>query len=151
MFGATVFIRDDFGSDRAEECRLVLTNPDTDTFVVENDCSIIGFAAAHVALAGAELEDIWLHPNSWGSGAAAVLVSAIQEEALSTGASRLSAWVPEDSPSGRRFFDKIGWRPTGKTEPLALYADEPNLLFEYEHHIADMNMTRGMPRPLVPQ
>ena len=151
MFGAATFVRDDFASDRAEECRHVLRSEETDTFVVETDCSLVGFAAASISLARADLEDIWLHPNAWGTGAASRLVSTIEEEARSVGASQLTAWIPEDSPSGRRFFDKLGWRPTGATELLGLYVEQPNRLFEYQHEVDDMDMTRGVPRPAVIQ
>ena len=48
MFTAGVFARDDFASDRAAECREALTNELTDTFVVEGDHSLIGFASAHI-------------------------------------------------------------------------------------------------------
>ncbi len=150
MFGAATFVRDDFASDRAAECRSVLTNEETDTFVVETDCSLVGFAAAHITLEAADLEDIWLHPNAWGTGAAARLMSTVEDEARSVGASHLTAWIPEDSPSGRRFFEKRGWRPSGNTEMLGLYAEQPNRLFEYGHEVDAMDMTRGAPRPAVP-
>ena len=149
MFSAATFAADDFASDRAEECRYVLTSEETDTFVVETDCSLVGFAAARISLAGAELEDIWLHPNAWGTGAAPRLVSTVEEEARSAGASQLTTWVPEDSPSGRKFFEKLGWRATGSTELLGLYAEQTNRLFEYEREVDDMDMTRGVPRPAI--
>lgn len=149
MFTAGVFAGDDFASDRAAECRAVLINDETDTFVAEGDQGLIGFAAAHVQRSGAEIEDIWLHPNSWGTGAGAALASTIEEELRSIGGTRLTAWVPEDSPSGRRFFDKLGWRATGMIEPLGLYLDQPNRLFEYERMLAAMDMTRGRPRPVM--
>ena len=149
MFDAATFAKDDFASERAEECRLVLTNEATDTFVIETDCSLVGFAAASITLSGADLEDIWLHPNVWGTGAAARLVTAVEDEVRAVGASRITTWVPEDSPSGRRFFDKLGWRPTGSIELLGLYTEQPNRLFEYEREVDDMDMTRGMPRPAI--
>lgn len=58
MFTAGVFVRDDFASDRAAECRDALTNDATDTFVVEADRIVIGFAAAHIQRSGAGLEDM---------------------------------------------------------------------------------------------
>lgn len=150
MFTAGVFVRDDFASDRAEECRAVLTNDETDTFVVEGDQGLIGFTAARVQRSGTELEDVWLHPNSWGTGAGAALVSTIEEELRSIGGTRLTAWVPEDSPNGRRFFDKLGWHATGTTEPLGLYLDQPNRLFEYERILDAIDRTSGRPWPVVP-
>lgn len=149
MFTDEVFARNDFASDRAAECREALTDNLTDTFVADGHQSLIGFASAHIQRSGADLEDIWLHPSSWGTGAAAALVSTIEETLRSIGGNRLTTWVPEDSPSGRRFFDKLGWRATGSTEPLSLYADQPNRLFEYERVLAAVDMTRGRPRPVV--
>lgn len=148
MFGAATFVRDDFNSDRDEECRLVLMSEETDTFVVEDDRSLVGFAAARIMLDRADLEDIWSHPHAWGTGAAARLVTAIEDVARSVGARRMTAWVPEDSPTGRRFFDKLGWRPTGASELLGLYPEQPNRLFEYGREVDDLDMTRGVPRPM---
>ena len=48
MFGAATFVRDDFAAARDEECRHVLMSEETDTFVIENDCSLTGFAAAAI-------------------------------------------------------------------------------------------------------
>ncbi len=149
MFSDGVFARDDFASDRAAECREVLTNELTDTFVIEGDHSLIGFASAHIQRSGADLEDIWLHPSAWGTGAGAALVSTIEKELRSVGGARLTTWIPEDSPSGRRFFDKLGWRATGTIEPMGLYVEQPNRLFEYERILAPMDMTRGKPRPMA--
>ena len=148
MFGAATFVRDDFNATRAAECREVLVSDDTDTFVAESDVGVTGFTAVRLDRRSSDLQDIWLHPNSWGSGAAAALVAAVEEETRSIGGVRLTSWVPEDSPSGRRFFDKLGWQATGATEPLGIYPEHPNRLFEYERILAEMDMTRGMPRPV---
>jgi GNAT superfamily N-acetyltransferase len=149
MFTDEVFAHNDFASDRAAECREALTDNLTDTFVADGHQSLIGFASAHIQRSGADLQDIWLHPNSWGTGAGAALVSTIEEELRSVGGTRLTAWVPEYSPGGRRFFEKLGWRATGTTEPLGLYVEQPNRLFEYQRILAAMDMTRGRPRPVA--
>ena len=147
MFSADIFVAEDFAAQRAAECHQELVNDTTDTFVVENGSMVIGFAAVEVEQAGAELHDIWLHPHAWGTSGASALVATVEEEVRSIGAARVTAWVPEDSPRGRRFFDKLGWRPTGAFEPLNLYPHQPNRLFEYERVLAEIDMTRGMPRP----
>jgi GNAT superfamily N-acetyltransferase len=147
MFSDVVFAREDFAAARRAECAEVLHDPDADTYVAEIDGHLVGWASAVRGGRSVSIDDVWVHPGSWGSGAAAALVSRIEDEARSAGAEVLSGWVPEDSPRARGFAEKIGWRATGAIEMLAVYPEEPNRMFEYERVLDLFDMTRGLPRP----
>ncbi|MEM9041120.1 MAG: GNAT family N-acetyltransferase [Actinomycetota bacterium] len=137
MFSASVFADHTFDDERREECHDAVLGDDCDTYVAEVCDRVVGFAVASTSAERAiDLDDIWIHPSAWGSGAAAALVTRIEEDLRASGGGEVIAWIPEDSPSGRRFFDKLGWRPTGTVEWLALYPEQPNRLFEYGHRVA---------------
>lgn len=132
MFSATVFSGDDFVVDRCAEVREALLDEDTTISVVELDGRVVGFTGINTADPIPCLDDVWVHPNAWGSGAATALISAAEDEFRNVGVNRLTSWVPEDSPRARRLFDKSGWTPTGEIEALGVYPEEPNRLFEYD-------------------
>ena len=131
MFSAAVFADEDFDAARRAECSAATLKDDADTYVAEDESRVVGFAVATRGRNGVAVDDVWVQPRSWGCGAAPALVARIEDDLRAVGKRNLTAWVPEDSPTGRRFFDKIGWRPTGKIELLAVYPDEVNRIFEY--------------------
>lgn len=147
MFSATVFAAEEFNGARVAECRDSIFVDDTDTFVAEFDNRVVGFAVSRIEGRQTVLDDIWVHPTSWGRGVAGVMVARVEDEMRSRGRNVITSWVPEDSPSGRRFFDKLGWRPTGAFDDLDLYPTEPNRLVEYVRQLESADLTRGMPRP----
>lgn len=59
----------------------------------------------------------------------------------------MSAWVSKGSLTGRRFFDKLGWRPSGELDQLDLYGAGDNRLVEYLRKLESVELTRGIPRP----
>ncbi len=147
MFSATVFAADGFDADRRAECHESIFSEGTDTFVAEYRGRVVGFTVARQQGSDVVLDDVWVHPSSWGKGAAAALVARAEDDMRSRGGCQLSAWVPEDSPTGRRFFEKLGWSPSGDIDDLAVYSNEPNRLFEYVRELASVDLTRGVPRP----
>ncbi len=147
MFTDAVFARDDFDAARRAECTESVLCDDCDTFIVEYEGRPVGFSVSHRDGDTMVLDDVWMHPASWGCGGAAALVSRVEDEARSAGVGRMVGWVPEDSPTARHFMEKIGWRATGHIDELTVYAHEPNRLFEYERVLALFDMTRGLPRP----
>ncbi|MEL6892100.1 MAG: GNAT family N-acetyltransferase [Actinomycetota bacterium] len=149
MFSAATFARDDFDADRRAECTDAVLCDDTDTYVAELSGHIVGWGVAtrHDATSMA-VNDLWINPTNWGCGAAAAIVSRMEDDARSTGTARMVGWVPEDSPRARCFVEKIGWKPTGSIELLAVYDHEANRVFEYQRDLGLFDMTRGMPRPV---
>jgi hypothetical protein len=130
MFPPAVFEVDGFDAARRAECTDSVFLDDTDTFVGELAGRVVGYVVARQDGADSVIDDIWVHPSSWGRGGRL-----------------LSAWVPEDSPNGRRFFDKLGWRPSGEIDQLDLYGASDNRLIEYLRELESVDLTRGIPRP----
>ena len=149
MFSSATFARSDFDADRRAECGASVLAEDSDTYVAQHHGHVVAWGVAtRVNPVTSVIEDLWVHPSNWGSGAAAAIVSKMEDDARSNGIGRLACWIPEDSPRARKFAEKIGWRPTGEVELLAVYDHEPNRVFEYERSMALFDMTRGLPRPV---
>lgn len=147
MFRSTVFTSEQFHAERLQECQDAVFADNCDTLVAEHDGRVAGFAVARPERKITVIDDIWVHPSSWGSGAAAALVARIEDDMRSRGGYELSAWVPEDSPTGQHFFRKIGWQASGEIDRLEIYPHDPNRLIEYVRVVQSMDLTRGLPRP----
>lgn len=147
MFSAATFATESFDADRVAECRESIFSDDGDTFVALHGDRVVGFIVSRQDGVDAVIDDVWVHPSSWGHGAAGALVARAEDDMRSRGGRQLTAWVPEDSPTGRRFFDKLGWRPSGRMDALAIYPHEPNRLIEYQRALQSVDLTRGLPRP----
>ena len=147
MFSAAVFEVDGFDAARRAECKDSVFLDGTDTFVGELDGRVVGYVVARADGHDSVIDDIWVHPSSWGRGIAAALIARAEDDMRNRGGRLLSAWVPEDSPTGRRFFDKLGWRPSGELDQLDLYGANDNRLVEYLRELESVDLTRGIPRP----
>lgn len=128
MFSPATFFDDRFEATRMAEVHHIILDDTVATNVVELDGRIVGFSG--LADDGC-LDDVWVHPDAWGTGAAPVLVATHEDHQRSIGRSRLSSWVPEDSPRARGLMAKLGWLPTGSSKPMVIYPEQPNHLFEY--------------------
>lgn len=133
VFPAAIFADDQFDEDRRAEVREQLLDDTTTTLVAEIDGRIIAFSGVSLEDGTPCLDDMWVHPDGWGKGAAQVLIAAIEDEQRALGMHRLTTWVPEDGRRARGFIEKMGWHPTGRCAPMGLYPTQPQLLFEYDH------------------
>jgi GNAT superfamily N-acetyltransferase len=70
--------------------------------------------AAPVPRARGEVYAFYLHPDAWGSGAAAALMARCHEYLTDTGYTEAVLWVLRDNPRARRFYENVGWSPTGR-------------------------------------
>jgi GNAT superfamily N-acetyltransferase len=147
MFPAAVFEVDGFDAARRAECTDSVFLDGTDTFVGELGGRVAGYVVAREDGPDSVIDDIWVHPSSWGRCIAAALIARTEDDMRSRGGRLLSAWVPEDSPTGRRFFEKLGWRPSGELDQLDLYGASDNRLVEYLRELESVDLTRGIPRP----
>jgi RimJ/RimL family protein N-acetyltransferase len=86
------------------------------------DGSLLGFAARR----GEEVLHFGTTLETWGSG----LATWLHDELVATfdpGLPRLRLWVFTDNRRGRRFWEKHGWQPTGRTS-RSTFAPYPQLL-----------------------
>jgi GNAT superfamily N-acetyltransferase len=82
----------------------LLADPDAQVFVAEG----VGYAAARLG----HIEALYVVPEAWGTGAAGELYACVSEVA----GTPATLWVLEANERGRRFWERRGWRPTGKVD-----------------------------------
>jgi GNAT superfamily N-acetyltransferase len=61
---------------------------------------------------------MWVAPPWRGRGAAVRLADAVIGWARQEGSARIGLWAPADNPRACRFYERLGFRPTGKTRPF---------------------------------
>ncbi len=147
MFPASVFAADDFEEERRIECTESILHEGADTYVAEHSDRVVGYLVARSIGADSIIDDVWVNPASGCRGVATALVARAEDDMRSRGGRALTAWVPEDSPSGRRFFDKLGWRPSGRIDVLHLCGTDHNQMIEYQRQLQSVDLTRGIVRP----
>jgi ribosomal protein S18 acetylase RimI-like enzyme len=101
------------------------------TFLAWEGDQVVGMATGKpedpgddFAVPGAwQLVAMWVSPAVRGTGVAAALVEAVAEHVRGTGAAAVVLWVTEVNDRARRFYERLGFRPTGCRQPLR--PDEP--------------------------
>jgi GNAT superfamily N-acetyltransferase len=65
------------------------------------------------------LVSMWVHPRGRGHGVGAALIEAVVGWARTQpGATALCLWVTEDNKHARRLYERCGFVPAGKRQPL---------------------------------
>ncbi|MFF8260495.1 GNAT family N-acetyltransferase [Streptomyces virginiae] len=80
----------------------------------------------------AEILSFYSHPDSWGSGAAAALMTATLEELSGAGFARAHLWTLRDTHQSRRFYTKAGFTESGATRSHDFGDGRPLTQVEYE-------------------
>lgn len=96
--------------------------------VAERVGTVVGFAHAgpdKTDRALAEIYAFYTHPDTWGSGAAALLMEAACSS-LARKWTSVALWTFRDADRARRFYEKVGFQPTGreKAEKLTDWASD---------------------------
>ncbi|MEJ0061300.1 MAG: GNAT family N-acetyltransferase [Terricaulis sp.] len=60
------------------------------------------------------LHGVYAHPDARGTGVSEALVRAAFDDAREAGARRFLLWVNAANPAARRFYEKLGFRETGR-------------------------------------
>lgn len=112
-----------------------LTDPAIEIYAaVDDDGALVGFAAT----SGSELLHFGTSIETWGQGTAGELLSFVVALLQRTGAEP-TLRVFADNGRARRFYEKHGWRPTGRSSVSSF---EPNpVLLEYVLPAAPTNVT----------
>lgn len=102
-------------------------------FVADEDGQAVGLVAATMegqAQPGrCEVLSMWVSPRARRHGAGAALVEAVGGWAHGRHGSVLTLGVAEGNDSARRFYERLGFRPTGARE--ALHRDPSRYIDEY--------------------
>ena len=104
-----------------------IADPSVDVYVIEDDEGrIAGFAAIH----GDQLLHFGTAVETWGSGFAGAAHSELIKRLALIGVTSARLRVFEENHRARRFYEKTGWRPTGRFSRTS-FPPHP-VLVEYE-------------------
>lgn len=134
-----IFPQDRYPFPRAEltlQWAAEIDDPDVRVVVILQNGAVAGFAAA--------TKDQLLHfgtaPRTWGSG----LATTAHDEIVKSLDPAARLWVLAGNHRARRFYEKTGWKPTGRSVTDD-FPPHPDLL-EYQrspaHHVAPANQHR---------
>ena len=143
VFGDDILNADEFDASRRAFWRAWRFDPGSKQTVAELDGAVVGFCSygperprpTPIGIRG-EVWALYLHPDAWGSGAAAALMEHAEDRLLRDGFPEAVLWVLEDNPRGRAFYEKMGWAPTGRSTVFDRYADVPVPEVEYRKRLA---------------
>lgn len=66
-----------------------------------------------------EVYAFYVHPDAWGSGAAAAIMQRCRQFLQEHGFVDAVLWVLRDNPRARAFYEKTGWTGTGRSTDFA--------------------------------
>ena len=102
--------------------RILVSVDDTDT--------LIGFATfgpererGRGNTGRGELYAFYFHPDTWGNGAAAELMTHVDDRLRAEGFAEAVLWVLDDNPRARAFYERHGWSPTGIAADYDVHCD----------------------------
>ena len=143
VFGHDILYADDFDASRRAFWRAWRFDPGSKVIVAERDGAVVGFCTygperprpTPIGIRG-EVWALYVHPEAWGSGAAAELIGYAEDRLRRDGFPEAVLWVLEDNPRGRAFYEKVGWTPTGRSTVFDRYCDVPVPEVEYRRKLA---------------
>ncbi|TXS33326.1 GNAT family N-acetyltransferase [Streptomyces sp. ms191] len=80
----------------------------------------------------AEIHSFYNHPDGWGSGIAASLMTETLRHLRDDGFTRVHLWTLRDTPQSRRFYAKSGFAESGATRTFDFGDGNPLEQVEYE-------------------
>lgn len=83
----------------------------------------------------AEIHSCYGHPDGWGTGVAAALMTGTLEVLRDNGFTGVHLWTLRDTPRSRRFYTKCGFTETGVTRAWDYGDGNPLDQVEYQHRI----------------
>ncbi|MEU8916788.1 GNAT family N-acetyltransferase [Streptomyces nigrescens] len=80
----------------------------------------------------AEIHTFYSHPDGWGSGIAAVLMTETLRRLHNDGFAQVHLWTLRDTPRSRRFYGKCGFTECGTARTFDFGDGNPLDQVEYE-------------------
>lgn len=108
-------------ADRAAMWRRTITEDDSTRLVlvgVDDDGVVRAFSAAGPALDGSDWGRVYVinvDPVAWGTGLASALFERAVRHLRTRRHPAAELWVADGNARARRFYEKHGWRPDGRT------------------------------------
>ena len=87
-------------------------------FLASLDGAAVGMAGLYEEEGVTQLISVWVVPDQRGKGVARALVTAVMSFAAASGRGRMTLWVTEGNSAARRLYERLGFRATGRHQPL---------------------------------
>jgi GNAT superfamily N-acetyltransferase len=104
---------------RMFEAGVEKVSDDAQVWVAERHGGIVGLAVCSREAGTAELRNLYVVPEAWGSGVAAALHGTALDW-MRARAGEAVLWVGEANGRARRFYEREGWRVDGKRRDSSL-------------------------------
>ncbi|GAA2361864.1 N-acetyltransferase [Catellatospora methionotrophica] len=85
----------------------------------------------------AEIHSLFAHPDFWGTGLSAALLTDTLDRLRGAGYDRVHLWTLRDSAQARRFYAKHGFAETGRSHDHDFGEGTPIALLELDRAIGD--------------
>lgn len=96
--------------------------PGSELFAAVLDAEVVGFGHVgprHTEPDVGEVFGFYLHSRAWGTGTADALMLRCQQQLRDSEFEQAVLWVLRDNPRAQRFYERNGWRPTGRVDAIA--------------------------------
>jgi GNAT superfamily N-acetyltransferase len=130
VFPAAILDAPDFDEERRSVWRSWRPVPGVHTLVPVVDGVVVGFSTCGperprpiVHEIRGEVWAFYLHPDHWGTGIADELLVAAEDRLRRDGFPVATLWVLDDNPRARRFYERTGWAPSGRSVMYDRYCD----------------------------
>jgi ribosomal protein S18 acetylase RimI-like enzyme len=87
-------------------------------FLAFLDDAAVGMAGVYEEDGSAQLVSVWVRPDHRGTGVARDLITAVMTFAAGAGKERMTLWVTEANAAARRLYERVGFRATGRRQPM---------------------------------
>ncbi|HEY7024747.1 MAG TPA: GNAT family N-acetyltransferase [Candidatus Limnocylindrales bacterium] len=95
-----------------------LSNSDNPTFLAFDGERAVGMDGVYLHEGEHTLVAMWVAPSARRSGVGAALTRAVLDWATARGARRVLLGVAEDNGPAQRLYERLGFKLTGRSEPL---------------------------------
>jgi GNAT superfamily N-acetyltransferase len=121
---------------RVEQWTVTLADPDPSAvYVAIREHAVVGFALvgpsrdADGEAGTGELQRLYVDPDAWGSGTGKLLMAAAVGHLTAHGFERATLWVLEKNDRARQFYEALGWKPDGVSEPAGRWIGFTNVRY----------------------
>jgi predicted GNAT family acetyltransferase len=87
-------------------------------YLVEEDGEWLACAGGYVEDGVPNVFGVWTRPDARGRRLAETCIGNVVEWARQTGATEIRLWATDTNTNARRVYDRLGFTPTGVTQPL---------------------------------